>query len=554
MDWYNLVNQSAFIIGAVSAIVLIYRNWAAEKQPDVKKQYQEEGPWHRICLLFLVILFFATRLYRLDEIPLGFHVDEAAMSYNAFSLAHYGVDRYLDAYPVVVNNFGSGQSALYTYVLAFLLKIFDYSLFLVRLPAVFFGGLTALFTYLLVKKAWGSKAALFAFFLVDICPYFLMSSRWGLDCNLYLGAFAGALYVFVAAIEKQDKKWYALSGIAFGLVLYTYSLSYLTVPFFLFFSILYLLWIRRIQVGDFMCLAVPLFVLALPLMLFVIVNAGWLEEIATGLFTIPKFSFYRISELSASYIPGNLNILKLLLIEDGLNYNAVKTYGTLYYISIPFVFSGFLITIRRMWSAFKKKEICVDFFVVLLFISIIVCSMAVYKTNINRSNAVFFPLVYFITASIKELFDKYWRTGLVAAGLYALCSVFFMSYYFTDYGQPPYTLLYFDDGIYGNMELVNSLAPEHSRPVYIDPTDIPMAHIYTVIYELMSPYDFIPEADEKKNMSYWNYCFYLPEEIDRGGIYMIHENKSTSYQELLRIAGFTETEQNHYRIFTMEGQ
>jgi len=550
MDWYALINECALVVCLMAAVVVVYRKCDFRGKLETLWVRFEADRIHWLCVAGLGLLFLITRLFKLDQIPLGYHVDEAAMSYNAFCLAHYGVDRYLDVYPFVVNNFGGGQSALYSYILLILLKVFDYSLFVTRIPAVVFGGITACFSYLLTRKILGKRSALFVLFLIVISPYFLMASRWGLDCNLYLGAFVAAIYIFVCAIEKGSTRWYVLAGCAFGVVLYTYSLAYLALPVFLFVSTVYLMWMKKIRVRDFIGLAIPLFILALPLMLFVVINAGYLSEISTAYFTIPQFSFYRASEISPSHLLENLNIFRILLMEDGLTYNALPEFGTLYYMSIPLVFVGMFLSGRQIVAELKHKKYSIEFFVFLMFLSILLCSMMVYEPNINRTNAIYFPLVYFVVVAVREIFRHASKLGWIVVALYAVCAGFFFDYYFNDYSKDIYPQKYFNDGIYENMPYINELAPEHSVAVYIDPTNVQMPHIYTVIYELMSPYDFIPKSDPSKNYSYWNYRFYLPDEIDRNGIYMIYKDYSGDYQRRLEADGFHVVEQNGYKIFT----
>ena len=57
-----------------------------------------------LTIIFVVFLF--TRLLFLNEVPFGLHVDEAGMAYDALSLANWGVDRYLNSYPVYLINYG----------------------------------------------------------------------------------------------------------------------------------------------------------------------------------------------------------------------------------------------------------------------------------------------------------------------------------------------------------------------------------------------------------------------------------------------------------------
>ena len=104
-----------------------------------------------------MIGFLFTRLFLLNDVPYGLHVDEAGMAYDAYSLAHFGVDRYLNSYPIYLINFGGGQSALYAYSVAFLLKFFDYSTFIIRLPGVILSTLTFIIGYLTISEILHSK-------------------------------------------------------------------------------------------------------------------------------------------------------------------------------------------------------------------------------------------------------------------------------------------------------------------------------------------------------------------------------------------------------------
>lgn len=113
-----------------------------------KKAIKAEGIIYG--LIFLLALFL--RVYRLNDLPYGIHMDEAGMGYDAYSLANWGLDRYYKFYPVYFINFGGGQSVLYGYSCAFLLKFFKLSVTLLRTPAVISGMMTWLFGNIVDKK------------------------------------------------------------------------------------------------------------------------------------------------------------------------------------------------------------------------------------------------------------------------------------------------------------------------------------------------------------------------------------------------------------------
>lgn len=93
-----------------------------------------------ICLAGLFVAAFLLRVYRIGELPDILQIDEAGIGYNAWNLANYGVDRYLNEMPIYPQNYNGGQSPLYTYCLVLLLKLFPAAHLtpgLVRLPALF---------------------------------------------------------------------------------------------------------------------------------------------------------------------------------------------------------------------------------------------------------------------------------------------------------------------------------------------------------------------------------------------------------------------------------
>ena len=54
--------------------------------------------------------------------------------YEAYSILNYGIDRNGNVLPVFLVSWGSGQNALYTYILIPFIKLLGLSSFSVRLP------------------------------------------------------------------------------------------------------------------------------------------------------------------------------------------------------------------------------------------------------------------------------------------------------------------------------------------------------------------------------------------------------------------------------------
>lgn len=139
-------------------------------------------------LMFLCTILL--RVYKLAQLPDILHIDEAGLGYNAWCLAHYGTDRYLNVHPFYAQNFEGGQSPLYTYMLVLLIKTIgrgNVSLWLTRLPAVIASlllwgvGVKSISLIFHDRKFTIAAACFLAF-----CPYYIMSGRFALDCNLML--------------------------------------------------------------------------------------------------------------------------------------------------------------------------------------------------------------------------------------------------------------------------------------------------------------------------------------------------------------------------------
>ena len=140
-----------------------------------------------VAWVILVLFGAGLRLYRIADLPAGMHVDEAGMAYDAFCLANYHTDRFLNHLPVYLINFGSGQSSLYAYLCAFWIKLFGVNIYTIRIPAFISGMCVLVFGGLITRKLLGRWQAVLVMFLINVCPYFMMASRFGFDCNLFLG-------------------------------------------------------------------------------------------------------------------------------------------------------------------------------------------------------------------------------------------------------------------------------------------------------------------------------------------------------------------------------
>ena len=302
---------------------------------------------HRIVFSILTVAYIFLLTYKLTEIPVPYHVDEAGMAYDAKNIANYHYDRYLYRFPVYFNNFGSGQSALYIYMAAILIKLFGYSIFVVRIPAVFLSVVSACIFCFTIRREHGNTASVLTMFFFCVLPFSIMHSRWGLDAYLFFPMLIVSCCAFYYSIQNGKTVWYFFSGCLFGLTLYSYAISFVIVPLFLTVLVIYLGFILKISWKKLFAMGIPLFLLAFPLILFMAVNNGMIGEIKNRFFSIPKLQMYMAGDMKIKNILHNLrfgkeNFFYVLFVGDQFIFNSISRFGSMFFISLPIIIYGFI--------------------------------------------------------------------------------------------------------------------------------------------------------------------------------------------------------------------
>ena len=77
-----------------------------------------------------------------------------------------------------------------------------------------------------------------------------MSGRYALDCNLMLCCISCSVLVLLLYLKTGKLHTLLLSGVCFGISLYSYALSYLIIPIFLVLISLYMLYHKKIHVSQ----------------------------------------------------------------------------------------------------------------------------------------------------------------------------------------------------------------------------------------------------------------------------------------------------------------
>jgi len=135
-----------------------------------------------IIVLAVFVLGAFLRFYNLSNNPPGLYVDEASIGYNALSILETGRGEYGKAFPVYFRSFGDYKMPLYIYLSVIPIKLFGLNPFSIRFCSAFFGSLSIILIYFLVKKLFSQKSSFLPLSIVSsvifaISPWSIFNSR-----------------------------------------------------------------------------------------------------------------------------------------------------------------------------------------------------------------------------------------------------------------------------------------------------------------------------------------------------------------------------------------
>src|SRR5260221_5850510 len=100
-------------------------------------------------IVVILLLGFVVRIYNLTGVPFGFHGDEAAIGYNAYTILTRGTDEYGVPFPLFFKSFGEYKSAVEIYSTVPFISTLGLNEFSTRLVSVFYAMLSLIIAYLL---------------------------------------------------------------------------------------------------------------------------------------------------------------------------------------------------------------------------------------------------------------------------------------------------------------------------------------------------------------------------------------------------------------------
>lgn len=337
------------------------------------------------------------------------HIDEAMTILNANSLAKSGTDILGERLPIYFDTWlHGGQSPFATYLVALMIKLFGYSLFITRVPMFIFSMLGLMAFYKFLKEAIPENETLIniAFCLACISPWHLYSSAFTLDCNFLPHIAMFGLYFLAKGINTQKSRYFVFSMFFFGLGFYCYILSAIIIPTFL--AILYLLLLikKKISIKDTLISLLTIFVVAIPFILQGLVQFDVIDNLKLFGFSISKMEYYsRGLGRKNSFLDNLGDGIFIALFPDILSFNKIVPSVSFNYTNS---IGGFLLILGIVFIISRKKEFS---FIKIFFITSII------------SLAILCGLTHYIVALYRYNFYNYTLNFGIAAGLYSIKSI-----------------------------------------------------------------------------------------------------------------------------------
>ena len=396
---------------------------------------------YQIAVILVIAVGIFVRVFRFGQLPGGFNQDEAFAAYEAYSLLNFGKDSAGYSFPTYFVSWGSGMNVLESYLSIPFIWLFGCSEVVFRLPQLIVSLISMPVLYLILKRLFGQTVALIGLGLMAFSPWHIMLSRWGLESNLAPGFLLFGFYFLIKGITNN--RYFLLSALFYGISLYSYSITWMVVPLILIGFGIYLLCSRvKINVWMVVLSCIILLVLALPHILFLLINQGFIGEIKTPFISIPKMVAMRGGEIALSNLFSAQSwerLISILLYQnDGLNWNSIKEYGMFYTFNTIFWILGLVKLIINLVADFKNKRFSGSAMVLIGFIVTVFVSLIINGANINKTNSMhIFTLIiiamgiYFITDCGK--FKRIKLTAVICLNLVAFA--LFCGFYFGEYNN-----------------------------------------------------------------------------------------------------------------------
>lgn len=403
--------------------------------------------------IFILALFL--RFYKLGEYPVGFHIDEASLGYNGYSLLLTGKDDNGNRLPLYIDMFGDNRPSGYHYLTIPSIKLLGLNEFSTRLPGALIGSITIFAIFFFVVTIFqDKKLGLICAFFLAISPWHFVLSRASSEAVVALFFILFGFGLFFYSLKKQKIHYLASGAILMSASFFFYHTPRVFVPGLLLIFILVFFSIiiksqKNYKIASFTCF----FLLSVVVGFLVFgISGGTGRYNQVNIFSSFETDFFQKQQIQEDAIARSSNIqsrffhntatnlflvfisnyfdyfgFNFLFIEGGLPvWYSIPRVGLLYLLESPFILVGLYYLIRG-------KNIYHKIPLVWLLVAPIVPAVTIDDVpNINRAIAML-PMLNIISGIGFLSFIEIIKHKKLAIALITLLLIFNSFYFLHQY-------------------------------------------------------------------------------------------------------------------------
>ncbi len=474
--------------------------------------------WKTFLLAVIFIAAFL-RFYQLGSNPPSLTWDEVAWGYNAYSLGIDGKDEFGKFLPITyLESFGDYKPPLYAYLDVLPVKILGLNEFATRFPSAFFGTLTVLLTFFLVRRIFQKSkqkdtlALLSALFLA-ISPWHILLSRAAFEANVANFLIVFGIWAFLEGVDRR--RWvFVLSAASFALSFYVFNTARVDSPIIvLLLAVAFRQKLWEMKKTTALAIVVGL-IIFLPTFKFLLSSQAALRYEEVNIFSDPSIVKTANQEIandgnafwskiihnrrvlySLSFLKhyfDNLSPNFLFITGDGNPKFSIQTVGQMYIFDIVFLVGGILFLI-------KKKEGYWWLLPLWLLIGIFPAALARETPHALRIESSL-PTFQIITAygflELTGKIKKYKKPAVTL--LFVLLFLNFAYFYHSYFYNYPST--YSGEWQYGYKQSIAYVKSVEANYDYIQVTGaLGRPYIYYLFYTKTRPFDYRKTAVIKRD-------------------------------------------------------
>lgn len=291
-----------------------------------------------LCIILALSLF--VRVYNLGTIPSGFHIDEAIIADNAYSIMQTGKDTDNNFLPLQTEQFGDYNPTGYAYLAILPIKLLGLTIFAARSVGVVLSVLTVLGVFFLTYSIFERKnLSLLSALFMALSPWDIVLSRSTEETVASLVFIVFGFAFLIWGIKKEKIRYLLLATATLFISYFMYFTPRLFVPLLLlvFFIPVKYWYSKRKTLFTKVFIGCFLFLSLAALILVVGVKGGASRVNQVSIFGFPETKLVMEEQIRENGTEGVPASITRLFHNKPINYTVTFTRNYLQYFSGAFL-------------------------------------------------------------------------------------------------------------------------------------------------------------------------------------------------------------------------